>query len=809
MKPIEDLVAWTTKSYEATLGKFLGRRGFSKQETAAIYEHLHGDTEALKRSMQESYLKGLKPSSAFEKAVTKMEPGKGLKYLSEKRGVDFGLTDDIVSKIDPEKIRLDQLRKDFTRTVTGPEALGRTIEGKGYKMKIDAAYKAEAERYFGREVAEDMTLKNANEEMFVNFIEDIIQSPKAVRRSLDTPLMAALSPIRNLLGRGEMMGLGTRKYIYIPLTESTKKAREFATGMINTFQSMMEQRGFGKTVLKKGKISFKDTTGITDTVRKKAGVVLHETNKIMGEAGQINTPEAYAAAKQKIASLANPKDPDHKMVGALVDTCGDFFDTLYAIDAHDVIAKAFSKAGLSPTGRAAFEKMLSSEAPKIQRLFSTGASYNYTQKHKALTEILKRFQKAIPETFQGRNRWFRGTGDKLNATMKELNQQLTFQSKGGKFIDYRSNYAPRVAAEGRQVEQRTFEVLNGKMKPFYAKQVTAAEPAESIGLEALIAARVNAQGKKMYLYDELEGVAQYASKLPQQWRDSTEHIVARYLGVPSKADDWLAKGIDKVWLGKQGWDAKRVSRLTKNVNDFAYMGFLGLRPFSAMRNLFQPLILVPADLGGIKDYGTLAKGMKNVYGPGGEKVRNEIHRMGIITEYAPETLRTRQLFGGTGKPILGTKRLKLTKKGYLAKPSMEAVRDVMSFMFSGADKWNRYTTASSAMVKWDAALKRVGGKVTDKNIKNFMKQSGSQGRQPWIKREIEEKLMFGHMGDARKQFVTDVVADTQFLYNILESPIVGQSLGAVGRTATIFQSWWMNYGAVLNKWMSTGQSPTH
>ena len=56
------------------------------------------------------------------------------------------------------------------------------------------------------------------------------------------------------------------------------------TGMVNTFQSMMEQRGFGKTILKKGKISFKDTTGIKDTVRKKAGVVLHETNKIMGEA---------------------------------------------------------------------------------------------------------------------------------------------------------------------------------------------------------------------------------------------------------------------------------------------------------------------------------------------------------------------------------------------------------------------------------------------------------------------------------------------------------------------------------------------
>jgi hypothetical protein len=807
VKPIEDIVSWTVKSYEETAGKFLGRRGFSKKESTAIYEHIHGDIEAIKRSMQESYLGGGKPSSAFEKAVTRDVEGKGLKYLSERKGAEFGLTDELLAKINPEKVRLDQLRKDFARTVTSPEALGRTIEGSKYHVKLNTAYKAEAERYFGKDVAADMSLANANEEMFVNFIEDIIQSPKAVRRSLDTPLMTALSPIRNVFGMGEAMGLGTKKGIYIPLSEANRRSREFVTGMVNTFQSMMEQRGFGKTVLKKGKISFKDTTGITDTVRKKAGVVLHETNKIMGEAGKINTPEAYAAAKQKISSLANPKDPDHKMVGAMVDTCYDMFDTLYAIDAHDVIAKAFTKAGLSPGGRASFEKILSSEAPKIQRLFSTNGSYNYSQKHKALTEILNRFKRAIPKTYQGRNSWFRSTGDSLDDVMKELEQQLTFQSKGGNFIDYRSNYAPRVANAGARVEQKTFEVLNGKMKPFYSKQITATTPREAIGLEELIAARINAQGKRMYLYDELESVAKYASKLPSQWRDYTEHVIARSLNVPSKADEWLAKGIDKVWIGKQGWDARRVMRLTKNVNDLAYMGFLGIRPFSAMRNLFQPFILVPADLGGIKDYGTLARGMNKVYGKGGAAVREEINRMGIITEYAPETLRTRQLFGGTGKKVLGTKGI--GKKGYIEVPSIEAVRDTMSFMFSGADKLNRYTTASSAMVKWDGALRKVGGKVTGKNIKNFIRQSGAQGRQPWVKREIEEKLMFGSMGDARKQFVTDVVADTQFLYNILESPIVGQSLGGVGRTATIFQSWWSNYGAVLNKWMSTGQSPSH
>lgn len=807
IKPIEDLVSWKTTSYEETLTKFLGRKGLSKQESTAIYEHMHGNTEALKRSMSESYLSGKSPSKAFEKIVTKKDQGKGLKYLSEKKGTDFNLEDDFVLKIDPEKVRLDQLRKDFARTVTKPEVLGKTIYGKGYQAKLDVAYRAEAERYFGREVAYDMSLKDANDEMFTNFMEDMIRSPKAVRKSMETPILAALTPIRNVFGRGEMMGYGTRKNIYLPLSNATKQSREFSTGMVNTFQSMMEQRGFGKTVLKKGKISFKDTTGITNTVRIKAGKVLHETQKIMGGAEKVKTPEAYAEAKQAIAALVNPKDPDHKMVGAIVDTCYDFFDTLYAVDAHDVIAKSFTKAGLTPVGRAGFEKLLAGEMPKIQRLFSTGGSYNYVQKHKALSEILNRFQRAIPETFHGKNRWFNATEKGLTMRIEELKKQLTFQSKGGNFIDYRSNYSPRIAAAGSAVEQKTFSVLNGKMKPFYTKQVTSTDPADTIGLEGLIVSRVNAQAKKMYLYDELDGVAKYASNLPENWRDYTEHVIARYLSVPSKADAWLGKVIDKVWVGKQGWDARRVGRLTKNVNDFAYMGFLGLRPFSAMRNLFQPLILVPADLGGIKDYGTLVQGVNKVYGSGGKAVRDEIRRMGIITEYAPETLRSRQLFGGTGKPIIGTKGL--TEKGYLERPSMEGVRDTMSFLFSGADKSNRYVTASSAMVKWDHAAKKIGGRVTEKNINNFIKQSGVQGRQPWIKREIEETLMLGNMAGARKMFVTDAVADTQFLYNILESPIVGQSLGAVGRTGTIFQSWWMNYGAVVSKWFATGKSPSH
>jgi hypothetical protein len=49
-----------------------------------------------------------------------------------------------------------------------------------------------------------------------------------------------------------------------------------------------------------------------------------------------------------------------------------------------------------------------------------------------------------------------------------------------------------------------------------------------------------------------------------------------------------------------------------------------------------------------------------------------------------------------------------------------------------------------------------------------------------------------------------VIADVQYLYTPLDMPILAQKYGAVGRTGAIFQSWWMNYGTLWSKWLSSG-----
>jgi len=68
-------------------------------------------------------------------------------------------------------------------------------------------------------------------------------------------------------------------------------------------------------------------------------------------------------------------------------------------------------------------------------------------------------------------------------------------------------------------------------------------------------------------------------------------------------------------------------------------------------------------------------------------------------------------------------------------------------------------------------------------------------------------VMKGRMEEAKVAYIKDVVADTQYLYGGVDSPIINQQLGVAGRTAAVFQSWWINYGHAVQKWLTTGDLP--
>ena len=140
---------------------------------------------------------------------------------------------------------------------------------------------------------------------------------------------------------------------------------------------------------------------------------------------------------------------------------------------------------------------------------------------------------------------------------------------------------------------------------------------------------------------------------------------------------------------------------------------------------------------------------------------------------------------------------------------MDALRDFSMLMFKGADSWNRYITGGAAMVRWQDAMRKLGisfkqSKLSTRQVTALSKKGGAAGRNPWVRKEIEEALGRGDLMEAQTLFVKDVVADTQFLYGAVDTPVASQVLGTPGKAAAVFQTWWMNYGTALGKWLRTG-----
>jgi hypothetical protein len=432
----------------------------------------------------------------------------------------------------------------------------------------------------------------------------------------------------------------------------------------------------------------------------------------------------------------------------------------------------------------------------------SGAGLDYTRKMEAIRSILgtaRGYARTYPS-------WFAATGDDLAAGLKELEHGLKIGKDGG-FLKYLEGYLPRLLTEGARIETQLFGKLGGKLKPFYTKPRRLAEGLPRMDFEQLIATRVGSQAKEMYLYDKMDEAVSFTKNLPQQWKDFTELYIARILGRPSQGDEMIANILEPTWgkiarryFGSERvWDARRVMTLAQNINDITYMGFLGAKPFSAMRNLFQPILNVSADLGGITDFRHLVIGYnKFAFDP---KARKWMQDIGILTDYAPELMKAPALFGIKRK-ALG-----------LNLPSRNDLRDVSMWMFRKSDEMNRYVSAGAAMSKWEAAELKYGFnklrgadflRVTEARMNGFLGKSGVNNRHPWMREEITNALRAGRPKDAKAIFVKDVVADTQYLYGGRDSPLIAQRWGLPTRTGAVFQSWWMNYGTMLEKWVRTG-----
>lgn len=809
LKPVQDLVLHKPFDYLAEAERTARKKlKFSKIESTGVAAFAAGDKRALFQAFWNTQQAGGKMSKAWSK-WTKFVPGKG-----------FELAAETLARLSPQEVKSKTLTRDFFKALkTAGLVGGKETKGLEYNWGL-AAYRDLAKMYFPEEVAAKLNLSTASEKLVGNFIDELLGNSKArtvarqaitLRGQTGGIWPTSLTASQTVFGFGEGR-FRTFSRIFRPIELGFRNSWNYTGDKIYLFSKMLEQRGLGQVIIKRTLPSgehvftFKPGPYLKKETLDEAGRLLTQFGDLLEAAkrapkaqlaGMLQQARANIAQQLAQVRVANPA------LGDFIETHYQFMDHLYGDWFKWAVPRALENVGLTLHGQVRITTLVARLNPIVDKTLAASTSGNYVDTVGRLKKTLEFVQKIVRQGFDKdtvSHPWFQSEGEELAGKLLNLFDELSMPSmaKGGKFVEYIENYAPRLAdKEFTPVAAKLDGLVQGR-QAFFTKQRKLIESRQVLPYSDLLSARVQTQGKAMHLYPVLDKVADFAKRLPPTWQTYTEHFVRRALGLPSNLDDRVAElltrsigRLERI-AGREGqWDAQRVNDLAYTVNDLIYMGALGFKPFSALRNLLQPLLTVPADLGGTKDLFTFAKGVhRGLSGPG----REYLQRIGAITEYLPE-IRSRT-------PVLPMG----LKAGSIRLPTRDRIRDTSLWMFQGSDRFSRYVAGGSAMVKWEAALTKLGA-PTRASFRSFERASGLIGRNSWIRAEIKDHLLTGRIEEAKKAFVLDVVADTQYLYGSIYRPGLLSELGAIGRTASAFQTWWMHYGSLLDKWLRTGASP--
>jgi len=610
-------------------------------------------------------------------------------------------------------------------------------------------------------------------------------------------------PARVAFGTGEAPWQTITK-VYNPTKDLFETTNRYHFNKILEWAKMLEQSGLA-TVEKHPAKGFKlKKVNFTAMDQKLAQEALIKRDDLMFTAVRSGEEKAVIEARTAVQKVtaAMGQGPAKELV-MLWDR---YSDKLYSEYIIHQIPRVFRKAGFSGDGMAQVQALMRGLEPKIKQLFATSSSRNASDIFLGVKEILGEARELLKYSGEGGHHYLSKIAlEEQPKVLEKLAKALTPRGKesGGDFLPYLENYTARMAERQAGVVAEWSGAIAKKVGQagFTKSRYLETFAGKPLDFSSMIEARTYAQAKELFLFDGLKEVMKYAEGLPPAWAEYIEHWLSRALNRPSVTDIktamMLQKSVGAVerLFGKTGlWDEHRVMKLASNLNNITYMGALGFKPFSVIRNLFQPLLLVPADLGGMKDMGTLIKGAARAMDP---KVRDYIIKIGGITDYAPEiTMRPHALpFGKPG--VFG-----------MSQQMVDQLRDASLWAFRGSDRWNRYTTGAAAMTKWEKSLAKVGLKgeveIFPKNlVDDFARKVNLNGRQPWKAQEIKDLLWRGQHDNAKAAYVKDVIADTQYLYGTLNAPVVTGG-SAVARTGFIFQTWWMNYLTTMEKWMRTG-----
>ena len=781
-------------NYQEEMGKKLKRFAMSEDERGAVLRALEGDEAGLIDTVVETRYKGLEPSKAFDEATEWIG---GRPYPAKRLKADFK------GKYREEVVRAQFYGKQFEKTLRKE-----VFRVKGKKPLpedfTNVMFKATAEELWGPEIAKGMSFAEIGELEMANITRALLTDTAGLQSVMMTGLKHIMPfswmPARVAFGTGEAAWQTTSK-VFNPAKALFEATNRYHFNSMLKWGKMLEQRGLLKVIEHPSKGFIFKNVKFTQAEMEAAYGALRQADNIISSAKRTKKVAELVLARATAKDLISKLGPNSR---ALVHAWKLYSDKLYGEYMIHQIPRVLKKAGFNSDGMARVWNWMETEGTrnKIQKLFASSSNRSHDQIFAGIKEVLddakKLFGAADSTIYLGK-----ATAKEIEKALVGIRKELT-PGRGG-FMPYLENYTARMAeGQDKIANSWRYALLQKVQAPFTKTRIRETFTEAPVDFSTMIEARTFAQAKELFLYDGLSEVVKYAERLPPAWAEYVEHWLSRALNRPSITDFKTAAfmtktvgSIERMFRKEGVWNEHRVMRLAQNVNNVTYMGALGFKPFSVIRNLFQPLLLVPADLGGLKDLGTLARGAARAMRP---EMRKELVRIGVITEYAPEiTMRPHALPFGK-RALWG-----------MSQQRVDQLRDLALWMFRGSDRWNRYVTGASAITKWERALAKVGLEreglmvFPANKIDDFAKAVKLSGRYEWKQQEIRDLLLRGNHDEAFGTYVRDVVADTQYLYGTLDAPVVtGRS--AVARTGFVFQTWWMNYLTTLEKWTRGGGS---
>lgn len=766
---------------EERMKSSLAGENFVKEEVEAISKAvLNNDPKVLKDAVLERSFQGKEMSKAWSKYVSPTnEPYGG-----------FALSDDLTKKLTPEVLENRHYTKQF-RKVLAKEVLGVKKFPENYDLNV--LQKQMTARYGDDAAGKGFEALTENDA--VDFITDMLGKPRGYRTDFTSTTggrwwPASLTPARFVLGSGEQTWM-TKSMVYDKLSDAWVNTNRDVFDNILAWNTKLQERGLGKVKFNAhDEFKFSPHEKFTAEESQKAYGILRDIDNI-----RANKKLPEDEVQRQVTSMINQYNPG-TVTRQVIDAWFDFSDSLYGQYVVKKLPQILRKSGdLTDFGHNSVDALMAKLIPEVTKTFSTFASKNGVEKTQFMRTALdgiKELVKFDPKT--GVHPWFKSEGSVLQGKVDNLLKELTLSNDKGKFIGYTDHYVPRISMDQDNLMQKWSQALVGQKGMFTRQRASQHMVGQPVNFEEMIAGRILAQAKDINLFPVVDEVVKFGSKLPTHYAEYIEHYISGILNRPSHMDHKVAGFLESTvggieqFFGKSGkWDARRVQNLGNTLVDLTYLGGLGFKPFTALRNTFQTLITLPTDLGGApKDYLHFAKAYTRLWQD--KKAVQYLKDIGIVTDYAPElNMRPMALpFGRSAK--------------------FQQVRDAAMWMMKSSDRLNRFVAGASALNKWESGIKGFT-EITANNVKDVMRKVGATNRNPWVKTEIEDMIRRGKVDEAKAIFVRDVVGDTQFLYGPVDAPTALRKYGTVGKTGLLFQSYFMNLASTMEKWFRSGSFP--